>query len=203
MHKKNTHLSLTQALQLFHQDGAIDVIAGATLLNFGFDVLGQAESTSLFTWIPILLLTSLKNKNTLPKIKGYLENVTEKHLRRWTLVPSIIMVLSLVLLGIIMLGDPLDFANVSFLPASFDLSALLGFMVISIACLIPALWIKARQFYMYSAVAFAAGLVSFFFLAPAWSVFLTAVVMLFFGGRRMVHFSREYPLSEEKPADEN
>jgi len=197
-----TDLSIKQALHLFHQDGALDIIAGATLLNFGFDVLSNAESTSLLTWIPIILLTSIKNKNTLPKISTNLENITEKQLRNWTIIPSIALVLILVLLGILMLSDPLNLANVAFLSQRFNLSALLAFLLIAIACLVPALWIGLQRFFIYAGVAVVGGLVSFFILPAFWMMFATAAVMLFFGGRAMARFSREYVLPEEKTTDE-
>jgi hypothetical protein len=194
MNNNSPNTSVKEALHLFHQDGALDVIAGATLLNFGFDVLGGAETTSLFTWIPILLYSSLKNKNTLPKLTPYLKNVSDKQLRLWTVIPSVGLVLLLVLLGIIMLGDGLNLG---------DLRSMAGFAFVALACLVPALWVGLRHYFIYAAAAFAAGILSYLLIPPAWSVFIIAACMLFFGGRMMVRFTRHYPLPEEKKDDED
>ena len=194
MNKKSPNTAVKEALYLFHQDGALDLIAGATLLNFGFDVLGGAEMTSLFTWIPILLYSSLKNKNTLPKLTPYLKNVSDKQLRLWTIIPSVGLILLLILLGIIMLSDGLNLG---------EMRTMAGFAFIALICLIPALWVGLKQYFIYAGVAFALGLLSLLFLPSAWSVFIIATLMLFFGGRMMMRFSRDYPQPEEIKADEN
>jgi hypothetical protein len=194
MNNNSPNPSVKEALNLFHQDGALDVIAGATLLNFGFDVLGGAETTSLFTWIPILLYSSLKNKNTLPKLTPFLKNVSDKQLRLWTIIPSVGLVLVLVLLGIIMLGDGLNLG---------DLRSLAGFTFITLACLVPAVWVGLKHYFIYAAAAFTAGLLSFLLIPPSWSVFILATFMLLFGGRMMVRFTRDYRLPEEEKDNED
>lgn len=194
MNTNSPNPSVKKALNLFHQDGALDVIAGATLLNFGFDVLGGAETTSLFTWIPILLYSSLKNKNTLPKLTPFLKNVSDKQLRLWTIIPSVGLVLVLVLLGIIMLGDGLNLG---------DLRSLAGFIFIALACLVPAVWVGLKHYFIYAAAAFTAGLLSYLLIPPSWSVFILATFMLLFGGRMMVRFTRDYRLPEEEKDNED
>ena len=194
MNNKSPNLSVKEALYLFHQDGALDIIAGATLLNFGFDILGGKQTTSLFTWIPILLFSSLKNKNTLPKLTPYLNNVSDKQLRLWTIIPSVGLVLLLILLGFFMLSDGLNLG---------DFRPLASFTFIALACLLPALWLGLKQYFIYAAASFAAGFLSFLLVPPAWSVFIIAALMLFLGGRMMVQFTRDYPLPEEKKANED
>ena len=194
MNTNSPNPSVKEALNLFHQDGALDVIAGATLLNFGFDVLGGAETTSLFTWIPILLYSSLKNKNTLPKLTPFLKNISDKQLRLWTIIPSVGLVLVLVLLGIIMLGDGLNLG---------DLRSLAGFIFIALACLVPAVWVGLKHYFIYAAAAFTAGLLSYLLIPPSWSVFILATFMLLFGGRMMVRFTRDYRLPEEEKDNED
>lgn len=194
MNTNSPNPSVKKALNLFHQDGALDVIAGATLLNFGFDVLGGAETTSLFTWIPILLYSSLKNKNTLPKLTPFLKNISDKQLRLWTIIPSVGLVLVLVLLGIIMLGDGLNLG---------DLRSLAGFIFIALACLVPAVWVGLKHYFIYAAAAFTAGLLSYLLIPPSWSVFILATFMLLFGGRMMVRFTRDYRLPEEEKDNED
>jgi hypothetical protein len=201
MEIKKSAQTLKEALFLFHQDGAVDVIAGATLLNFGFDVLGQAESTSLFTWIPILLLSSIKNKNTMPRLSPFLKEVSDRQLRTWTFVPSVMMILTLILLGILMLSDPLNLSQ-AVLPLAGDLRSFVGFTILALILLVPAFWVGLKQFFIYSAVAFAIAIASFFVLPAAWGVFLTAAVMLVLGGRNMLRFTRQYPLPDLQKPDE-
>lgn len=189
MQIKKADISTREARTLFFQDGALDLIAGATLLNFGFDVLSQSASSSLFTWVPILLFSSLKNRNTLPRLTPYLKNASDKQLRPWTIIPSFGLALMLVLLGVTMLSDAFSLASLRF-P--------LGFVIIALLSLVPAFWIGHRQFFIYAAVAAAAGLLTFFTGMPALFIFITAAVMLFFGGRAMMRFSREFVIEEEK-----
>lgn len=203
MKEKKTDLSIKEALYLFHQDGVIDIIAGATLINFGFDVLNKAETTSLFTWIPILLLSSLKNKNTLPKLEEYIAVVSEKQKRKWTFIPAVGMIIALVILGIMMLGDPLHLSETAFLPVTGDLKSFVGIILLALFCLVPAIWIPLKNFYIYSAVAFAAGIASFFILPDYAAIFITAGVMVVFGARMMIRFAREYTLIEKNASDEN
>lgn len=203
MKEKKTDLSIKEALHLFHQDGVIDIIAGATLLNFGFDVLNKAETTSLFTWLPIILLSSLKNKNTFPKLEQYLAGVSEQQKRKWTFIPAVGMIVALVILGIIILGDPLHLSEAAFLPIAGDLKSLVGNFLLALFCLVPAIWIPLKNFYIYSAVAFAVGIASFFILPDYAAIFITAAVMILFGGRMMIRFTRKYPLIEKNASDEN
>ena len=202
MEIKKSAQTLKDTLYLFHQDGAVDVIAGATLLNFGFDVLGQAESTSLFTWIPILLLSSIKNKNTMPRISPFLKEVSDRQLKSWTFIPSVLMILTLILLGVLMLGDPLNLAQADFLSLAGDLKSFVSFTILALVCLLPVFWAGLKQFFIYSAVAFAVAIASFFILPAAWGVFITAAAMLVLGGRNMLRFTRQYPLPDLQKPDE-
>jgi len=188
MGTNNESLTPKQARTVFFQDGALDIIAGATLLNFGFDVLGGSTSSSLFTWFPILLFASVKNRNTLPRISSELKNISDKQLRIWTIIPTMVLALMLVLLGTIILSDTLALA---------ELRYPLGFAVVVLLALIPVFWVNQKQFYIYAAVSFAAGLITFFISMPAIFFFVTAAVMLFFGGRMMMQFSRKYTQPEE------
>lgn len=202
MEIKKSAQTLKDMLYLFHQDGAVDVIAGATLLNFGFDVLGQAESTSLFTWIPILLLSSIKNKNTMPRLSPFLNEVSDRQLKSWTFIPSVLMILTLILLGVMMLGDPLNLAQANFLPLAGDFKAFLSFTILALICLLPVFWAGLKQFIIYSIVSFVIAIASFFILPAAWGVFVIAAVMLVLGGRNMLRFTRQYPLPDLQKPDE-
>ena len=187
-----------KALQLFHQDGIIDIISGAVLVNFGFDILNNKETTSLFTWIPIILLSSLKNKTTIPRLGYESLGGDEGQIKRWTFYPAVGMVLVLMLLGIFILGDPLDLQNTLIMPFSGNSKNLLGGTILAAACFITGLLISSKRFYIYGAVALVAGLISYFFLPIYFPFFLTAGVMIAFGTRLMVTFTRAYPLDKER-----
>ena len=53
-----------QIFHLYNQDGVIDIISAAVLLNFGLDLLKNSATASIFTWVPILLISSIKDKVT-------------------------------------------------------------------------------------------------------------------------------------------
>ena len=195
--------TVKDALKLFHDDGVIDLIAGATLINFGFDVLNQSETTSLFTWVPILLISSLKNKTTLPRLGKAFVDANETHIRKWTFFPAAGMILVLVVLGIFVLSDPIKVKEMAVLPIPGNLHNLLSSFLLALSLLIPAFWVPLKRFFIYSGVAFAAGLASYFILPIYVSVFLTAAVMTGLGIRLMIKFSKEHPLQKEKPVDEN
>jgi hypothetical protein len=196
--KKNNISSKVKALQLFHQDGIIDIISGAVLINFGFDILNNNETTSLFTWIPIILLSSLKNKTTIPRLGYELLGGDEGQIKRWTFYPAAGMILALMLFGIFILDDPLYLQNSFILPFSGNSHNLLGSFILAAACFITGLLISLKRFYVYAAVALAAGLISYFFLPIYFPFFLTAGVMIAYGARLMVTFMRAYPLNNDK-----
>jgi len=201
--KNSNQTNLKEALKLFHQDGFIDIIAGATLVNFGFDVLNSNETTSLFTWVPIILLSSMKNKTTIPRLGKERLGGDENRIKKWTFIPAAVMIILLVILGILTLGDPLGLKALQsrFLPG--NLHAFVGCLVIALSCLVPAFWIPEKRFFIYSAVAFAAGIASYFFLPIHFSIFIIAAIMVALGLRCMVLFTRAYPLPELKEGDEN
>ena len=191
-----------KALQLFHQDGIIDIISGAVLVNFGFDILNNKETTSLFTWIPIILLSSLKNKTTIPRLGYESLGGDERQIKRWTFYPAVGMVLVMMLLGIFVLGDPLDLQNTLILPFSGNSKNLIGGIILAAACFITGSLISLKRFYVYGAVALVAGLISYFFLPIYFPIFLTAGVMIAYGTRLMVAFTRAYPLDDKRKNNE-
>ncbi len=199
MAKKNKVVSTkAKALQLFHQDGIIDIISGAVLVNFGFDILNNKETTSLFTWIPIILLSSLKNKTTIPRLGYESLGGDEGQVKRWTFYPAAGMVIVMMLLGIFILGDPLDLQNTFILPFSGNSKNLFAGIILAAACFITGMLIPLKRYNVYGAVALVAGLISCFFLPIYFPFFLTGGIMIVYGTRLMVTFTRAYPLDEER-----
>jgi len=96
------------------------------------------------------------------------------------------------------LGDPLDLQNTLIMPFSGNSKNLLGGTILAAACFITGLLISLKRFYIYGAVALVAGLISYFFLPIYFPFFLTAGVMIAFGTRLMVTFTRAYPLDKER-----
>ena len=200
--KKNVISSKIKALQLFHQDGIIDIISGAVLMNFGFDILNNNETTSLFTWVPIILLSSLKNKTTIPRLGYESLGVDERQIKGWIFYPAVGMILVLILLGVFILGDLLDLQNTIVLPFSGNSKILFGSIIVSAACFITGLLISLKRFYVYGAVALVAGLISYFFLPIYFPFFLTAGVMMVYGTRLMITFTHTYPLDDKRKNNE-
>ena len=112
------------------------------------------------------------------------------------------MILTLILLGVMMLGDPLNLAQANFLPLAGDFKAFLSFTILALICLLPVFWAGLKQFIIYSIVSFVIAIASFFILPAAWGVFVIAAVMLVLGGRNMLRFTRQYPLPDLQKPDE-
>ena len=200
--KKNNVPSRIKALRLFHQDGIIDIISGAVLVNFGFDILNQSETTSLYTWIPILFLSSLKNKTTLPRL-GYESLGGDKNqIKRWTFYPAAGIIFAMVMLGIFTLGDRIDFQNTIILPFPGNSKNLISSSILAAALFIAGYLISLKRFYVYAAVALSAGLISYLFLPAYFPFFLTAGVMVAYGARLMITFTRAYPLDDGRKNNE-
>ena len=200
--KKKVVSSKIKALQLFHQDGIIDIISRAVLVNFVFDILNNNETTSLFTWVPIILISSLKSKTTIPRLGYESLGGDEGQIKRWTFYPAVGMILVLILLGTFILGDLLDLQNTLILPFSGNSKTLFGSIILSAACFITGLLISLKRFYVYGAVALVAGLISFFFLPIHFLFFITGGVMIVYGTRLMITFTRAYPLDDKRKNNE-
>lgn len=195
--KHNKEKSNKEVLHLFHQDGIIDLISGAVLVNFGFDILNSNETTSLFTWIPILFLSSIKNKTTIPRLGYEALGGDRRQINRWTFYPSIGIVLAITALGILILNDPLNIESLSMLPIAGNSKSLFGGLILSFACLLTGMFGSIKRFYVYAAAALLAGLIGFFFLPQYFPFFLTAAVMIAYGARLMITFLRAHPLNVE------
>lgn len=200
--KKKAASSKEKALHLFHQDGIIDIIGGSVLVNFGFDILNNNETTSLFTWIPIILLSSIKNKVTIPRLGTKSLGGDEGQIKRWTFFPAAGMILALMAFGILILDDPLDLRNTFTLPFPGNPWNLFGSFILTAACFITGLLISLKRFYVYAAAALVSGLISYFFLPIYFPFFLTAGVMIAYGARLMITFMRAYPLDDERKNNE-
>jgi len=201
--KNKVTSSKIKALQLFHQDGILDIISGVVLVNFGFDILNNNETTSLITLIPIILFSSQKRKTTIPRLGTESLGGDEKQIKRWTLYPGVGMILAVMLFGLLILNDPMDLKNTIFPPLPGNSHNLFSSFILAAVCLITGLLISLKRFYVYAAVALAAGLISYFFLPIYFPVFLTAGVMIVYGARLMNAFTRSYPPKDESENNEN
>ena len=200
--KEITKESKIKALQLFNQDGVIDIISGVVLFNFGLDLLNQNETTSIFTWVPVLLISSIKNKITNQRLSPDQLGVDERSMRRWTFFPAVGMILALILFGILILDDAFGINNLTTLPLSGDALSLFGSLLLTLACIITGLITRLKRFYIYAAAAFSAGLASYFFFPIYFPFFLTSAVMTALGIRLMYTFTKAYPLKDRNESDE-
>ena len=200
--KEITKESKIKALQLFNQDGIIDIISGVVLFNFGLDLLNHNETTSIFTWVPVLLISSIKNKITNQRLSLDQLGADERSIRRWTFFPTVGMILALTLFGTLILDDPFGLKNLTGLPFSGDVLSLFASLLLTLACTITGLLTGLKRFFIYAAVAFSAGLVSYFFLPIYFPFFLTSAVMTALGIRLMYTFTKAYPLKDKSESDE-
>jgi hypothetical protein len=188
-------LAREELMRIFHQDGIIEIITGAVLLNFGFDLLNKNRITSLFTYIPIILLTSMKTQVTISRL-GVEQFGGEKKVRYWNLSVAAGLVVMLLLLSTTVLDDMLGLRSAISLPFGGDIGNLLAGTIMALACLAAGYFIPLTRFFYYALGAFTAGLISFFFLPVHILVFFCALVILVPGIQLMVKFTRAYPLNK-------
>ena len=198
--KNKLVLAREEMMRIFHQDGIIEIITGAVLLNFGFDLLNEKSLTSLFTYLPIILLTSMKNQVTISRL-GVDQFGGEKKVRGWNLAVVAGLVAMLLFLSSTILEDMLGIRAAVSLPFGGDISYLFAGTIMALVCLAAGYFIPLKRFYYYALAAFAAGVISFFLL-PVEKVhiliFFFAFAILVPGIRLMVKFTRAYPLNQIK-----
>ncbi|HUV16006.1 MAG TPA: hypothetical protein VMW28_05530 [Pelolinea sp.] len=200
--KKTIELTRAKAMEIFHQDGVLEIVAGAVLLNFGFDILNQGSMTSLFTYIPIVLMSSLKNQITIARIGLDSFNGDETKVRNWNLAAAVGMVITLVALSMIVLNDTLNIRAMINLPIGEELPSLLAGIILALGCLAAGLLIPLKRFLFYAAAALVIGVVSFFAFPAQVLAFVFAGVLLGNGARMMVKFSRAFPLKKDQEKKE-
>lgn len=196
---RKKELTHADAMEIFHQDGVLEVVAGAILLNLGFDILNGSSMTSLFTYIPIVLMSSMKNQITIARIGYEAFNGDEIKVRNWNLYAAIGLVVMLVVMSVVVLGDMLNLRAALSLPFGKHLPSLLEGLVLALGCLAAAWLIPLRRYFLYAAIALALGIIGFFVFPAQVLVFVFAGVLLGNGARLMIKFSRAYPLIKDEP----
>ena len=185
-------------LQKYHQDGILDIIAGVVILNYGMDIGNQAVSTSLFTWLPILLLTSMKNRTTLPRmdLMGY--PMDEKLVRKWNLILTVGIAATVVIMGLF------SFSSAETMPDSLSWlvsdtnKMLLPLGVLTLMLLAAAIFMHLKRFYLYAGIAAASTLISSLFFPLHIPYYMISLAMIGYGLKLITSLIRQYPLPEEE-----
>jgi hypothetical protein len=198
--KKN--LTRAEAMEIFHQDGVLEIVLGATLLNFGFDVLNGMTFTSLFTYVPIVLMSSMKNQITISRLGYESFDADETSVRNWNLFTAIGIVAILIALSVFVLNDMLNVRPLIPFAASGDLPALFTGIILAISMLAAALLIPLKRFFLYASAAIGLGILGFFVFPAQVIAFVFAGIILGNGIRLMVKFSKKYPLKKAEKNDQ-
>jgi hypothetical protein len=199
---KEKYLSRQEAMEIFHQDGVLEVVMGATLLNFGFDILNEMSFTSLFTYIPIVLMSAMKNQITISRIGFESFDGDENSVRNWNLITAAGMVLVLVALSMFVLNDTLQIRELISLPSTSHIPSLFTGLVLALGSLAGAVLIPLKRFYFYAAAALLIGVLGLFLFPAQVATFAIAGVLLGNGVRMMIQFSRKYPLKKDDMKNE-
>jgi len=194
-------MSSAEMAHFYHQDGVFEMIVGAVLLNFGLDIVNENPTTSLFAYLPIILFQSIKSQVFFARIDMDDLGVEEKKLRTWALYLLIGTIISLVVLGVLLLGDLMDNFALPTLLMDGNIHSLVAGGIIAIASTVAAVFIPLKRFWIYALSALVSGVVSFFFFPTYVPVFFTAVLMLGLGIWQMVQFRKTYPLLEGNEKD--
>jgi len=200
--KKEKYLTRPEAMEIFHQDGILEVVMGATLLNFGFDLLNEMTFTSLFTYVPIVLMSAMKNQITISRIGYDAFDGDETTVRNWNLVTAAGMVVILVALSIFVLNDTLKIRELISLPETNRVPSLLTGLVLALGSLAGAVFIPLKRFFAYAAAALLIGVAGFFLFPAQVAAFAIAGVLLGNGVRMMIRFSRKFPLKKDDTKNE-
>ncbi|BBB49720.1 hypothetical protein [Pelolinea submarina] len=182
-----------EVMQLYHSDGGLDLIAGAVLLNFGLDILNQTSATSLFTWIPILLISSLKNRFTLPRLGLKALKANEKIAHSWTIQTAVGLAIWLLIISTMIMLDPFDMQVKLGTIGQGDVRNLIIGVVGGLLFAAAGWLIPLRRFYIYSGVLALSSLISYFLVPVQVPVFLIAVVMIAVGIKLTIAFGKKYP----------
>jgi hypothetical protein len=199
---REKNLSRQEAMEIFHQDGVLEVVMGATLLNFGFDILNEMSFTSLFTYIPIVLMSAMKNQITISRIGFESFDGDENSVRNWNLITAAGMVLVLVALSMFVLNDTLQIRELISLPSTSHIPSLFTGLVLALGSLAGAVLIPLKRFYFYCAAALLIGVIGLFLFPAQVATFAIAGVLLGNGVRMMIQFSRKYPLKKDDMKNE-
>ncbi len=182
-----------EIMQLYHSDGVLEIIAGSILLNLGFDIMNNAESASLFTWIPILLLSSIKNRFSIPRIGVAKFETDEKQIIRWSTETAVGLAVWLLAFSLLILGNTLGLEGKINLPWGADYHSLFFGLACGIMLSLAAWLIPLRRLFVYAAVSVVVGIVSCFLFPLYVTVFVVSLVLLIGGVRLLMAFMREYP----------
>jgi hypothetical protein len=186
-----------EVMELYHSEGGLDLIAGTVLLNLGLDLLNNSSTTSLFTWIPILLYSSIKSRYSLPRIGYDALKADEKIVRSWNAQTAVSLAIALLVLGTIIVGDPLGLQTKINLPLQGNVICLAFGLIGGLFALLAARFIPLKRLYIYAGVIFSSGLISYFFLPIQVPVFLSAIVIIVIGFRLTMAFNKKYPDPEK------
>jgi len=200
----NSKKEKAEVMLLYHSDGGLDLIAGAVLLNFGLDILNQTSTTSatpLFTWIPILLISSLKNRFTLPRLGFKALKTNEKIARSWTVQTAVGLAIWLLVLSTLIMSNPFGLHEKLGVIGQGDIRKLILAVAGGLMFAIGAWIIPLQRFYIYAAILAGAAAISYFFnpISVAIPVFLTAAVMVVVGVKLTMQFGKIYPDPEKDP----
>jgi hypothetical protein len=196
--KLNKEMSAAEMAHFYHSDGVFEMIVGAVLLNFGLDVVNNNQVTSLFAYLPIILFQSIKSQVFFARINMDDLGVEEKKLRMWALYLLVGTILSLVVLGVLVLGNLIDTFALPAMLMDGNIHSLVAGVIIAIASAVAALFIPLKRFWIYTLSALVSGVISFFYFPAYVPVFFLAVLMLGLGIWQMVKFRKAYPPLEVK-----
>ena len=196
--KLNKEMSAAEMAHFYHSDGVFEMIVGAVLLNFGLDIVNKKQVTSLFAYLPIILFQSIKSQVFFARINMDDLGVEEKKLRMWALYLLVGTILSLVVLGVLVLGNLIDTFALPAMLMDGNIHSLVAGVIIAIASAVAALFIPLKRFWIYTLSALVSGVISFFYFPAYVPVFFLAVLMLGLGIWQMVMFRKTYPLKEVK-----
>jgi len=166
------------------------------------DIANQAVSTSLFTWLPILLLTTMKNRTTLPRMEMMGVALDEKQVRKWNLILTVGIAATVVTMGLFSFSSPAALPDsLAWLLSDIN-KLLMPLVVLTLVLSATAFFLQLNRFLLYAGIALVGTLISYFFFPLHISYFIISLAMVGFGLKLITTLIRQYPLPEEKKIGE-
>ena len=193
-----------KVLLAYHQDGILDLMAGAVVISFALDMLTNNIAFLMAGWLSIPLYFVLKQRVTIPRF-GYVrfESQDRSKSKLLLLLGFGMLVLALFVAGIFLLDRQPDSASVQQLLQRYHMVPLSA-LLFALPALLAAIFLGLKRYYLYAflavALPFLAALIGIETYLP---IFATGLTLLGYGLVLLIGFLKKYPNKQEVNDDVN
>jgi hypothetical protein len=183
----------------YHQDGLLDLMAGAVILGFGTFMLTDNVAFLMFGWFVTILYPSLKKRITVPRF-GYVRFDSErKTLMRGVVVVGIgVLVVFLFFAANIFLSNRLASPEMQAWIQRYHMVPL-STVLFGLPALLAAILLSLKRFYLYGLLAVVLPILGAWLDVPTFApIVAVGFVALVIGVGFLANFLKQHPLSDEE-----